>query len=45
VHKGIVEGRKDMGDAENEFALSDLRTKLNGSFLFWGFNFFGWLYQ
>jgi hypothetical protein len=32
-----------MGDAENEFAISNLGTKLNGGFLLWSFGFFGWL--
>jgi len=43
MNEGIVEGCKDMGDAENELAISDLRTKLNGGFLLLNFGFFRWL--
>jgi hypothetical protein len=45
VNEGIVKGCKDMGDAENEFAFSDLRTKLNSGFFLLNFGFFGWLQQ
>jgi hypothetical protein len=29
VHKGIVEGREDAGDAEDELALSDVGSELD----------------
>lgn len=43
VDEGVVEGCKDMSNAENKFSISDLWTKLNGGLFFWSFGFFGWL--
>ena len=43
MNERIVKGCKDMGDAKNEFALSDLRAKLNGCLLLLNFGFSWWL--
>lgn len=43
MNKCIVEGRKDVCNAEDEFTISNLRSKLNSGFLLWSLGFFRWL--
>ena len=43
MDEGVVEGREDVRDAEDELALSDLGTELDGSVLLGGLNLLGGL--